>query len=63
MTQFERTLEHRLNGDMLSFQASVSGDREWTSRPCQRVYGTHPVSTHPLGATECLMSVDAGAQN
>ncbi len=31
------------------FQASVSGNREWTFCPRQRVYGTCPISVRPLG--------------
>ena len=39
-----------LSGNMLTFEASVMGSgQRFLPRKC--VYGTRPVSTHPLGAT------------
>ena len=57
-----------LSGNMLNFQASVSGHgpcrvmgRGFLPRKC--VYGTRPVSAHPLGAIQCLMLVHVGSQD
>ena len=51
-----------LSDNMLNFQASVSGNGQ-SFLPRKSVYGTRPVSAHPLGAIWCLMSVHVGSQD
>ncbi len=51
------------SGNVLFFQAFVTDNGQRVVLPYKCVYGTRPVSTHPLGAIKCLMFVHVGSQD
>ena len=58
----QQVMGSSLSGNMLNFEASVRViGRGVLPRKC--VFGTRPVSAHPLGAIQCLMLVHVSSQD